>query len=85
MRVQTAVKELEAATAHCKSFVMNICLSYGGRGDIVEGCKKVCEKVKLGVLSSDDITETSFSEYLSTAGQPGMCAVDSTIFYYVAY
>ena len=70
--MQRAVRELEGATAHCTGFVVNICLSYGGRGELVRACRGVAVDVQQGrVASPGDISEQDIERHLCTAGRPG--------------
>lgn len=44
-KVRSAVRELEKETAQCTGFLLNICLSYGSRAEIVMACNSaVAEK-----------------------------------------
>jgi len=52
------------------NWVLNICLNYGGRDDIVRATKKIASKVKSGELKIEDIDEKLFSDNLYTAGLP---------------
>ena len=49
---------------------MNIALNYGGREEIVNAAKVICEKVKNGEINADNINDTIFSDYLYTSNQP---------------
>ena len=51
-------------TAHCDKFLMNICLSYGSRGEIVNACRSVVTDVHQGELNASDITEYTFGKRL---------------------
>jgi undecaprenyl diphosphate synthase len=64
-------QELESATQQCNGFHMNICLSYGGRAEIINACKKVAQEVVDGVTKIDSIGEATFGDYLCTKGLPG--------------
>ena len=47
-----------------------MCISYGGRGDIVHSCKALCTSVQRGDLTVDSITEETVAKQLETAGIP---------------
>jgi undecaprenyl diphosphate synthase len=49
---------------------LNLALSYGSRQEIVEAITKIIEDVQTGKISSRDITENMFSDYLYTVGKP---------------
>ena len=52
------------------NFVFNICLNYGGKSEIVRATKLICEDVKNGIISIDDVNEQSFENYLYTKDLP---------------
>jgi undecaprenyl diphosphate synthase len=54
--VLSALRQVEAATAHCTGMTLRLALSYGGRQEIVTAVKKVCQKVNSGELAIDDVT-----------------------------
>jgi undecaprenyl diphosphate synthase len=65
-KVQSAVNDLEMKTFHCSRFTLNICLSYGGRKDILTATKLIADAVQSGKMKSEEINEDLFSEYLVT-------------------
>ena len=62
--------ELELLTIANDNLHLTIALNYGGRDEIVRATKKISEKVKLGVLSIDDITVEMLSNNLDTFDLP---------------
>lgn len=60
--VKVAFNEIVKATENCKSHILNLCLAYGARHEIVTAINKLVEK---GIK----VTEETFSSYLYTAGQ----------------
>lgn len=50
--------------------VLTLALSYGGRTDIIDAAKKVCDDVEAGRIRKEDINEEAFSRRLSTKGMP---------------
>ena len=52
-----AINELEEATKNNTGLVVNFCLSYGGRQEIVDATKKIANDVKEGYLKIEDINE----------------------------
>lgn len=68
--VKESIADLESSTCHCTGFVFNICLSYGGRADIVSACQTVAADVSAGKLSISDITEDYFGSKLLTKDLP---------------
>jgi undecaprenyl diphosphate synthase len=58
-------------TAHCAGgLLLNICLSYGSRGEIVSTCRQLAEDVQKGDLSPDDITESTLQQRLLLPTEP---------------
>jgi undecaprenyl diphosphate synthase len=65
-KVQSSVNDLEMKTCDCSRFTLNICLSYGGRKDILTATKYIADAVLNGKVSAEEINEELFSEYLVT-------------------
>lgn len=66
-------KELDrhcALTHENTGLVLNVCLNYGGRAEIVDAARRVAERVARGELAPDQITEADFEQELYTAGLP---------------
>lgn len=57
-------------TAENSKLTLTLALNYGSRADIKEATKQIAQKVKLGELSVEDITEKTISEHLSTSFMP---------------
>ena len=49
---------------------LTLALSYSSKWEITNAAKKLAEKVKLGELMPEQITETSFESALTTSGMP---------------
>lgn len=66
-------RKLEAATAHCDGFVLNLCVSYGSRGEIVNACKSIATDVQSGAIGVQDVTEAELSKRMLTgASEPDL-------------
>ncbi|DAZ98929.1 TPA: LOW QUALITY PROTEIN: hypothetical protein N0F65_001368 [Lagenidium giganteum] len=65
-----AIDNIERETAHCESFFLNICVSYGARDEIVGACKKIATDVLHGSTNIDDIDEKLVGQKMLTAGLP---------------
>lgn len=65
-RVQKAVKEAMEATKDYNSYIINFCVSYGGREEIIDGINKA---IKDGTRSVD---ENTFSKYLYIQSDPDL-------------
>ncbi len=51
-------------TKNNKTITLNLCFNYGGRNEIVDATKIICEKVKNGEINIEDIDSALFSNYL---------------------
>ena len=51
---------------------MRLCLAinYGGRGELVDAIRHIAEEARAGELEPEQISETTISEHLYTAGMP---------------
>ena len=47
-----------------------LAVNYGGRGEIADAVRAICEKVQAGELSAADVDETTIADHLYTAGRP---------------
>lgn len=71
--VKAGMKRMVDETAHCKGgLTMNICLSYGSRGEIVHACRQVATDVQQGVLSVSDIDEAAVQNRLLAKTDPDL-------------
>jgi len=68
--IQIKLRKAEEKTSRNKKILVNIAINYGGRAEIVDAAKKILEDVNERRLTSDYITENTFSDYLYTAGIP---------------
>lgn len=63
--IRVALRRLEEETAGCTALQMNICLSYGSRGEIVEACRTLAEDFRAGRLTSSlQIDEDALSRQM---------------------
>lgn len=59
-----AISELEDATKDNKGLVVNFCLSYGGRQEIIDATLKIYNDIELKKINLNDLDEVLFSKYL---------------------
>jgi len=59
-----------SATSSNGGLIFNIALSYGGRAEIVEACRRIVQEVRDGAIEPSAIDETAFARHLYTAGIP---------------
>lgn len=92
--VKESIDDLESSTSHCDGFVFNICLSYGGRADIVSACQMLVDEVSSGKIAASDITEDYFGSKLLTKDLPppdmlirtsGECRISNFLLWQIAY
>ncbi len=57
-------------TSHNDKMTLTLAISYSGRWEIVHAVKKICEDYKQGKIQSENLNDTLFSGYLSTASMP---------------
>ncbi len=68
--VREAIKKAEKATEDYDQFVLNIAVNYGGRKELVEATRKLCEKVEQGQLEPDEIDEETLDKQLYMSELP---------------
>ena len=64
------MNDLEERTKDRTKFGLNIALNHGGRDEITRATQRLAQKVALGELNADDITEELVAQHLDTAGLP---------------
>lgn len=67
---QDIIRSAVEQTSHNTGLILTFAFIYGGRDEIVETTKKICEKYKNGDISLDDITEDYFEKNLMTEDLP---------------
>ena len=66
--VQRELRRGMEATRDLQGMVFNIALSYGGRAEIVDACRRMVAEIDSA--AAERIDEQTFAGYLYTAGQP---------------
>ncbi|MEG0276749.1 MAG: isoprenyl transferase [Coprobacillus sp.] len=64
--INEAIKQTQVNTG----LILTFAFIYGGRDEIVNTTKLICEKYKAGEIVLDDITEDYFTDHLMTADLP---------------
>eukprot|EP00252_Welwitschia_mirabilis_P010346 TRINITY_DN23562_c0_g1_i1.p1 TRINITY_DN23562_c0_g1~~TRINITY_DN23562_c0_g1_i1.p1 ORF type:complete len:336 (-),score=47.25 TRINITY_DN23562_c0_g1_i1:27-1034(-) len=64
--LQRLIEEAQDATKDNFRLNFIVAVSYSGRNDILQACQRLAEKVGIGELKSEDITENMFEKELST-------------------
>lgn len=69
--VKEKLKQLEEDTRNCKgSLYLNVCLSYGSRGEIVTACQSIAAECRDGKIAASEITEAHVESRLLTSRSP---------------
>jgi len=70
--VQKSMRELMEATRNYNNVVVNFCMAYGGRQEIVDAAKNIVADVEAGKIRASEISEEMFRKYLYMADEPDM-------------
>lgn len=65
-----AIKDIETATMNFDILTINFMFCYGGRQDVIQATKKLCEDVKSGALAADKIDEQVMKSYFWVGQTP---------------
>ncbi len=68
--VQEEIKKTEEATKGYDKYLLNICMAYGGRAEIVDAMKDISKKIERGEISSNEVNEDLVNEHMYTNGIP---------------
>ena len=68
--IREKIEELEVMTKDNKGLNFTIAINYGSRDEMVRAMKKMAADVKEGKVSPEELTETTFEDYLDTKGIP---------------
>jgi len=68
--LQRAIQDAIDATSVNDGMVLNLCINYGGRAEIVDAVRAIAGKVQSGTLAVEDIDESVVSEHLYVPGLP---------------
>ena len=66
----SALEDESFQNGNADSMTLNVCLSYGSRGEIVKACQSIAQDCMAGKLQPEALTEDSISERLLTAHSP---------------
>ena len=64
--LKTLLEKIEQETAKNKNYILNICLDYGGRDEIVRAVRKIMARK----IKPAQVTESLIDQNLDTAGMP---------------
>ncbi len=69
-KLQQKMLEAELQTQGNSALTLVIAVNYGGRWDLCQATQKVIDKMSIGALEKQEITEQLINDHLSTAGLP---------------
>jgi undecaprenyl diphosphate synthase len=73
--VRDAIASAEHETQCCNGFLINICLSYGARQEIVSACKAIAQAVASGSIAADSVGEFHTRSNACVFGSAILCTV----------
>ena len=62
--VLKTIDDITEKTKNRTGHILNICINFGGRADIIDATKKIYSDIQNGVINIDEIDEESFGKYL---------------------
>ncbi len=68
--LQDKIQQLEEASKNNTGINFTIALNYGSRDEMIRAMKHMAEDIQAGRIQKEDITETSFQNYLDTRELP---------------
>ncbi len=66
--LKSILNSSEALTTNNKNFILNVCVNYGGRQEIVKVAKEIAQKSFSGEIKPSDVDEELFNSELLTQG-----------------
>ncbi len=70
--IQDSMKRLMELTKGYDRHVVNFCMAYGGRQEIVDASKKMADDLVRGKIKAEDINDETFKKYLYTSDEPDL-------------
>lgn len=70
LSLQREMARDEAATAGNTGLILNLCINYGGRAEILDAARRLVGMAARGEIGADDVTAATFEEGLYTHGLP---------------
>ena len=69
-QVRRAIEEVQEVTQGYDGYTLNIAVGYGGRAELAEAVRRICERIERGELKPSDVDESIINSHLYTAGIP---------------
>ena len=67
-----SMQELMEATKDYDGYIVNFCMAYGGRQEIIDAARKMVADVEKGKMEASELNEDTFKKYLYTPDEPDM-------------
>lgn len=65
-KLRASIQSAQNLTQKNNNLELNVALSYGGRWDIAQACRTLCQRVESGEINSQNVDETMLSQHLAT-------------------
>ena len=69
-QVKEAIEAAQVATKGYDGYTLNIAVGYGGRSELAQAIRRICERIERGELRPSDVNESLINQHLYTAGLP---------------
>jgi tritrans,polycis-undecaprenyl-diphosphate synthase [geranylgeranyl-diphosphate specific] len=69
-KVRLAIEEAQAVTREYDGYTLNLAIGYGGRAELAEAVRHICERIEHGELRPSEVDEKVISSHLYTADLP---------------
>jgi tritrans,polycis-undecaprenyl-diphosphate synthase [geranylgeranyl-diphosphate specific] len=69
-KVKLAIEEAQTATRGYDGYTLNLAVGYGGRAELAEAVRRICERIEHGELKPNEVDEKLISRHLYTADLP---------------
>ena len=70
VRLQTAIAQVEADTAHCSGLRLTVAANYGGQWDMVQASRRIAAAAAAGALDPATLDEAGFTPWLALGQAP---------------
>jgi tritrans,polycis-undecaprenyl-diphosphate synthase [geranylgeranyl-diphosphate specific] len=68
--VRKAIEEAQLTTEGYDDYTLNIAIGYGGRAELAQAVRKICERIEKGELNPGEVDEHVIEKHLYTNGLP---------------
>jgi tritrans,polycis-undecaprenyl-diphosphate synthase [geranylgeranyl-diphosphate specific] len=69
-KVRRAIEEAQRATRGYDGYTLNLAIGYGGRAELTDAIRRICERVERGELKPNEVDEKVVHSHLYTADLP---------------